>query len=103
MSSAENFLQETCAGYNTLASCQNDYHPQEPQGTEGLGVQEGAAEQLATHPVCPSNRSSDHQGVARKPQDQAPQWDRLQHVHLLQRENQDIPCACCHSLTSHQP
>jgi hypothetical protein len=32
---------------NALAACQNDYHPQEPRGTEGLRVQERTAEQLA--------------------------------------------------------
>ncbi len=52
-SSAKIFLQKTRAGYNTLTACQNNYHPQEPQGTKGLRVQERAAEQLATHPIVP--------------------------------------------------
>ncbi len=62
MSSAKIYVQETLAGYNTLAARQNDYCPQEPRRAERLGMQEGAAEQLATHPVCPPNGSSDNQG-----------------------------------------
>ncbi len=58
------------------------------------------------HPSHTSpNGSSDYQGLtrARKPQDQASQWDSLQHVHLILREHRGISCTCCHSPTSHQP
>jgi hypothetical protein len=37
-------FQETCAGYDTQAAQQNDYNPQEPQRTEGVGMQERTAE-----------------------------------------------------------
>ncbi len=70
-SSTKIFFQGTPAEYNTLEACQDEYHPQEPQGTEGFGVQERAAEQSAIHPIRPPNGSSDHQGSTGKPQDQA--------------------------------
>ncbi len=69
--SIEISLQETCAEYHTLSACQDEYRPQKPQGTEGFGVQERAAEQLVTHPVYPPDGSSDHQGSTGKPQDHA--------------------------------
>jgi hypothetical protein len=70
----------------------------------GLQKNNTPAEQLATHLVCPPGKSSDHQGVIGigEPQDQDYPWGHLQHVHLLPREYQGIPCAC-YCLTSHQP
>ncbi len=66
-------------------------------------MQVKAADQLATHPVCPSYWSSDHLGVFGQYEGQASRWDRLQHDHLLPREHQGIPCPCCHCPASHQP
>jgi hypothetical protein len=71
MSTVEIIFQEICAGYNTLTAHQNNYHPQEQQRTDGLGMQERAAEQLATHPVCLPNGPSDRHGVIRESQYQA--------------------------------
>jgi hypothetical protein len=52
-SSAEVFVQEAHAQYWTLAARQNEYYPQVSQWVEEFQVQERAAEQLATCPVCP--------------------------------------------------
>jgi hypothetical protein len=46
----------------------------ELQGMEGFGMQERAAEQLGTHPVCPPDGSSDHQRSTRKPEDVVDRW-----------------------------
>ncbi len=43
-SSSKIILQETHAGYDTLAARQNDYSPQEPQRFEGFIMQEREAE-----------------------------------------------------------
>jgi hypothetical protein len=48
MSSAEIFLQKTREGYHYLAACQNEYCPQQPQGTEGFGCKKG---QLSSQPL----------------------------------------------------
>ncbi len=53
----DNPTRDSCR-YDTLAACQNDYHPQEPWRFEGLRMQESAAEQSATHPRCPFYWSS---------------------------------------------
>jgi hypothetical protein len=70
-SSAKTFFQETFSEYHTLEAHQDEYRPQEPQGTEGFRVQERAAEQAATHHVHLHNGSGsgNHQVSAGKPHD----------------------------------
>ncbi len=62
MSSAEVFVQEACAQSWTLAVRQNEYYPQVSQRVEEFQMQERAAEQSATHPVCPQDRPCNIQG-----------------------------------------
>jgi hypothetical protein len=50
MSFAKIYVQETCAGYDTLAAHQNDYHPQEPQRMKDLECKKG---QLSSQPPIP--------------------------------------------------
>ncbi len=102
-SSAKIFFQETLTEYHILAACQDEYHPQDSWRTKGFQVLERAAEQLAPRPVHPTDGSRDHQGSAGNPEDQASWWNCLQHVHLLLREHQGIPCACHCSFTFHPP
>jgi hypothetical protein len=71
MSSTKIFVQETRAEYHTLAAHQDEYHPQDSQRSKGFQVQERAAEQSATRPVSPTNKSGNHQGSAGNPEDQA--------------------------------
>jgi hypothetical protein len=95
------YVQETCAWYDTLVARQNDYHPQEPQQTEGLGMQQRAAEQLATHPICPLMDLLTTKESLENLKIELPDWDHLQHVHILLREYQGIPCKGLYSLVIH--
>jgi hypothetical protein len=57
--SAKIYVQETRAEYHTLAARQDEYRPQDSQSTYGFQGQERAAEQSATRPIRPTNKSSE--------------------------------------------
>ncbi len=91
-SSIEVFVQEACAQYWTLAAHQNEYYPLVSQWFEEFWMQERAAEQSATHPVCPWDGSRNLQGRTSSFEGQASGWYLSQHAHLLPWEHWGIPC-----------